>query len=77
MRRYLTNAPGESQNLSAFRHALNALEVLSALNVPADADTDDGRSRKRLAQYGLNDVGEEAHDLSCKWRRLTALSSGC
>ncbi len=71
----LTTAPGgEPKSVSVSWHAMNALEVLGSLNVPADAGLTTEEAEKRLAQYGPNELQEKKRTtfLQMLWAQINS-----
>ncbi len=71
----LTTAPGgEPKSVSVSWHAMNESEVLSTLNVPADAGLTTEEAEKRLLQYGPNELQEKKRTtfLQMLWAQINS-----
>ena len=71
----LKNIPGgETNPVSISWHAMDAPEVLSALNVPAEVGLTTEEAERRLAQYGPNELQEKKRTtfLQMLWAQINS-----
>ena len=71
----LTSTPGGELNpVSISWHAMDAPEVLSALNVPPEAGLTSEEAQNRLAQYGPNELQEKKRTsfLQMLWAQINS-----